>query len=269
MTFILDQIIAHKRRELAVKKQALPLEVLQQMPACTRPCYSLKQALLQPASSGIIAEHKRKSPSKGYFASALPLEQIVAGYAQYGAAAMSILTDMTFFGGASEDLLVARAQTSIPLLRKDFIIDAYQVYEARAMGADVILLIAECLEKHEIQSLSALAHELGMEVLMEVHSREQLDKLSSHIDLVGINNRDLRTFEVHLDRSFELVREISPAIPVVAESGIHHPQIIAALREAGCKGFLIGERFMHQPDPVSAFREFMQQLSQNPTHAHT
>jgi indole-3-glycerol phosphate synthase len=268
MTYILDQIIAHKRREVAVKKQAIPLEMLQQLPAFIRPCYSLKQALLQPGSTGIIAEHKRKSPSKGYFVSTLTLEQIITGYLQHGAAAMSILTDMTFFGGAAEDLLMARANAAIPLLRKDFIMDAYQVYEAKAMGADVILLIAECLEKDEIQSLSALAHELGMEVLMEVHSHEQLHKLSSNIDLVGINNRDLRTFEVHLDRSFTLVREISPAIPVIAESGIHSPQIIAALREAGCKGFLIGERFMHQPDPVIAFREFMQQLSQNPSHAH-
>ncbi|SFV33967.1 indole-3-glycerol phosphate synthase TrpC [Thermoflavifilum thermophilum] len=267
MAFILDTIIAHKHRELAIKQQAFPLAVLQQIPAFKRTCFSLKQALLRPFSSGIIAEHKRKSPSKGYFASTRTLEQIVTGYAQHGAAALSILTDMTFFGGSGEDLMMARAQVSIPLLRKDFIIDPYQVYEAKALGADVILLIAECLDKKTIQSLSALAHELGLEVLMEVHSREQLDKWCADVDLIGINNRDLRTFEVDLNRSFELVQCAPPGTPVIAESGIHDPQIIASLRQAGCKGFLIGERFMHQPDPVQAFQSFILQLQQTATHA--
>lgn len=268
MNFILDQIVAHKRGELAVKKQAFPIRVLQQMPAFSRACLSLKQALLQPTSSGIIAEHKRKSPSKGYFASTLPLEQIITGYVAHGAAALSVLTDMAFFGGSPEDLLMARAHAPIPVLRKDFIVDPYQVYEAKAMGADVILLIAECLDHESIRSLSALAHELGLEVLMEVHSREQLNKLSPHIDLVGINNRDLKTFHVHLDRSFELVSQVPAGIPVIAESGIHNPHTITSLREAGCKGFLIGERFMHQPDPVQAFQDFMAQLKQTVPDAH-
>ncbi|MCL6523198.1 MAG: indole-3-glycerol phosphate synthase TrpC [Thermoflavifilum sp.] len=267
MASILPRIVAQKRIEIARKKLALPLEVIQRMPFMSRQGLSLRKALLSPGASGIIAEHKRKSPSKGFFASTLSLEEIVAGYAHEGATGLSILTDVHFFGGTLEDLLAARNCASLPILRKDFIVDPYQLYEAKAFGADVVLLIAECLQAEEVKKLSQLAHKLGMEVLMEIHHREQLDKLCDEIDMVGINNRDLNTFQVDVNRSFELVSLVPPEKPVIAESGIHDPQLITALREAGCKGFLIGERFMHQPNPVQAFQHFTTQLKNLSTHA--
>ncbi|RYY69558.1 MAG: indole-3-glycerol phosphate synthase TrpC [Chitinophagaceae bacterium] len=256
---ILDTIIANKIKEVTTSKAAVPERELQQFLSFRRPCLSLKQNLLRENSTGIIAEFKRKSPSKGFINQYANAEKITKEYSNHGASGLSVLTDAPFFGGSAEDLIAARVN-DIPILRKDFVIDAYQLTEAKAWGADVILLIAACLSKKEVKDLAGFAHQLGMEVLLELHEADELGHICNDIDLVGINNRNLKTFEVDIQQSILLSKAIPAGKLKVAESGITHPATIAEFRSAGYKGFLIGEHFMKEKDPGIAFQDFVRKL---------
>ena len=254
-TDILAEIIATKRRELQFEKRR-----------------SLKQALLA-SETGIIAEFKRKSPSKGWIHADARPEAVVPAYAAAGAAALSILTDETYFGGTLEFIRRVRPLVDLPILRKDFIIDPVQLVEARQAGADAVLLIAACLSREDCAALTAEAHRLGLEVLLEIHSPEELDYITPDIDVVGVNNRHLGSFVTDVRASFELaprleeIRRSSRRMtegesrPVlISESGISDPGTVKKLREAGFRGFLMGETFMKQPDPGAALAEFIQAL---------
>jgi indole-3-glycerol phosphate synthase len=255
---ILEQIIAAKQKEVAQKKIDKPIERLTQRPYFKEACFSMKKALRKENSSGIIAEHKRKSPSLGWIKEDANVLDITKGYAEAGAAALSILTDETFFGGTNFDLLNSRKAVHIPILRKDFVIDEYQLFEAKSIGADVVLLIAECLSVKQVKDLSAMAHNLGLEVLLELHSAAQLDKICDTIDCVGVNNRNLKTFEVNIETSVILSALLPSSVVKVAESGISSPETMAYLRNYDFQGFLIGEAFMKTENPAQALKNFLQ-----------
>lgn len=257
---ILEKIIAHKREEVAKRKSLYPVKLLEQSIYYETPTVSMRKYLRRPDKSGIIAEFKRRSPSKGDINMYASVERVTIGYMQAGASALSVLTDEHFFGGKHEDLTEARRNNFCPILRKDFVIDEYQVIEARSIGADVILLIAECLDAKEVKHLSALAHELGMEVLLEIHHPEQLDKMSTDIDLVGVNNRDLTTFVVDIQHSVDAYSAIPSGVVAISESGISDPRHIVELKEVGYEGFLIGEYFMQNDDPAQQAREFIERI---------
>jgi indole-3-glycerol phosphate synthase len=256
---ILDKIILHKTGEVQAAKAAVPEAELRNSVLFGRKTLSLKSFLLDETRTGIIAEFKRKSPSKGMFnAGALP-EVITTAYAQNGASGLSVLTDQHFFGGSKDDLARARIN-EIPVLRKDFIIDPYQIVESKAMGADVILLIAACLTPGEVKALATSAKELGLEVLLEIHNEEELEHICDEVDIVGVNNRDLKTFTVDINLSIRLSDKIPPDKLKISESGISDVNSILQLKEYGFKGFLIGETFMKEKDPAIAFARFVQQL---------
>ncbi len=253
---ILERIVEDKRIEVDFKKLVLPEDYLRKSPMILRETYSLKQSLKD--GSGIIAEFKRRSPSKQLINQKSSLTEVVTGYQAAGASGISVLTDTKYFGGALDDLLQARASVRIPVLRKDFMIDPYQLFEAKAFGADVILLIAAVLSPKQVEKLSQLAHDLGLEVLMEVHNEEELKKNDlSHIDLVGVNNRNLKTFEVSLETSKHLSEIIPGDKMAVSESGISDPGAIRELRDYGFKGFLIGENFMKTENPGAEAEKFI------------
>jgi indole-3-glycerol phosphate synthase len=256
---ILDKIIAHKKIEVAVAKAAVSLQQLQQSPNFGRPVFSMKQFLLDDTKTGIIAEFKRKSPSKGIINDQVTVEEVTAAYTLHGASALSVLTDENFFGGSKEDLIKARVN-NIPILRKDFIVDAYQIAEARAMGADVILLIAACLSPLQVKELAAYANCLQLEVLLELHTEEELNHICDETTIVGINNRDLKTFSVDINRSIALSKKIPAGKIKIAESGINNIETIRTFKNEGYHGFLIGENFMKEPDPTIAFAQFVKQL---------
>lgn len=259
---ILEAIIERKKVEVEERKAATPLEVLRQSELYARPVVSLKQFLLDENKTGIIAEFKRRSPSKGSINEKADVVEVTTAYTTNGASALSVLTDEYFFGGSTEDLLKARVN-EIPILRKDFIIDEYQIEEARAMGADVILLIAACLTPAQVQRLAAYAKQLGLEVLLELHAEEELQHVCEETDIVGINNRDLKTFKVDIERSLRMAEQIPSDKIKVAESGISTVENILLFRKHGFKGFLIGENFMKEPEPSIAFAAFVQQLKQH------
>ena len=259
MMNILDKIIDHKREEVARKKQQTPSSALEKAAFFSRQPLSMKQFVVDPARTGIIAEFKRKSPSKGVINGEADVVEVTRSYAAHGASCLSILTDHSFFGGTAMDVHHARVN-EIPILRKDFIIDEYQVLEAKAMGADVILLIAACLEPATVKQLAIFARNLGLEVLLEIHNEEELVHICDETELVGVNNRDLKTFTVDIQRSIALSKKIPAGKITVAESGISKVETILHMKEAGFKGFLIGENFMKEKDPGAAFGEFVQQL---------
>lgn len=258
---VLDNIVANKVLEVTERKRVQPLALLEQAIAQQAPPRSLTQSLRHPQKSGIIAEFKRKSPSKGEIHPGASVQEITAGYVAAGASGLSVLTDTVYFGGSEKDLREARAINDIPILRKDFMVDPYQVVEARAMGADVILLIAACLEKEALRSLAALAHSLGMEVLMEVHTREELDHWNEHVDMIGVNNRNLKTMHVDVQTSFDLYEAIPSEVLAISESGIDDPALVVSLRQLGYQGFLMGEFFMKQPVPALACAEFTKEMN--------
>lgn len=259
---ILEKIVAHKRKEVAEQASLYPAKLLEKSPYFETPCVSLQQYLRRPDKSGIIAEIKRKSPSKGAINPYVSVERTSIGYMQAGASALSILTDKEYFGGKNEDLTLARQMNYCPILRKDFTIDEYQIVEARSIGADAILLIAAVLEPAEIQQLAAFAKSLGLEVLMEVHNREELERsLTDDIDLLGVNNRNLKDFSVDLNTSVSLAPVIPNRCTKVAESGIHQPEDLLMLKQAGFQGFLIGERFMKTASPEKACAQFIQRCN--------
>jgi indole-3-glycerol phosphate synthase len=257
---ILEKIIADKYREVADKSSVLPIKLLEQSIYFEGKVVSMKKYVTNPEKSGIIAEFKRKSPSKGMINGSASIEQVSIGYMQAGASALSILTDKEYFGGSNDDLKIARRYNFCPILRKDFVVDEYQIIEAKSIGADCILLIAAALEPGKLKSLAAFAKSLGLEVLLEVHDGEELDRcLNDHVDLVGINNRNLKTFEVSLDTSLNLINKIPSNFVKISESGISDPNTMIELKKAGFDGFLIGENFMKSARPEQAAYNFIKE----------
>lgn len=258
---ILDKIVAQKRKEIVEKKELYPTPLLEKSTFFNSQTVSLSQYVKREDKSGIIAEFKRKSPSKPAINLYANAEEVTIGYMQAGASALSVLTDTTFFGGKSEDLTAARKYNFCPILRKDFVIDEYQVIEARSIGADAILLISEILTKEEVKQLSSLAHSLGMEVLLELHSESQLDKYADGIQLIGVNNRDLDTFKTDVNFSKKLIHQLPKEATKISESGIKDAGVVRELKAAGYDGFLIGERFMNCANPGDACKSFIQDIS--------
>jgi indole-3-glycerol phosphate synthase len=257
---ILDRIIADKKTEIEIKKTIIPISQLEQSVLFDRPQNSLKERLCK-SQSGVIAEHKRRSPSKAVINQSLNVQDVAKGYEQAGVCGMSVLTDTRYFGGNLDDLLLARASCEIPLLRKDFIIDTYQILEAKAYGADVILLIAAVLTQQQIKDLSLRAKELNLEVLLEVHNEAELYKaLMPSLDMIGVNNRNLKTFKVDLKNSQNLSNIIPDDFVKVSESGISSVEAINDLKHYGYHGFLIGENFMKSENPGQSAKDFIEIL---------
>ncbi|MGB7787074.1 MAG: indole-3-glycerol phosphate synthase TrpC [Salinimicrobium sp.] len=257
---ILDKIAAHKREEVAERKEEMPLEILKSLPLFGRKSLSLSENL-RKSPAGIIAEFKRRSPSHPNLNLEADVEQVTSAYEKAGAAGISVLTDEEFFGGSEDDLILARETVKIPILRKDFMIDEYQIYEAKALGADVILLIAALLSPKQIKAFSETAKKLGLEVLLEVHNEEELENaLFETIDMIGVNNRNLKTFEVDLNTSKNLAEKIPSQYVKVSESGISKISSILELQKCGFQGFLIGGNFMGTKDPAKSASEFFEQL---------
>lgn len=255
---ILETIIAQKKIEISEQKKAgLPASIR----ATTSPALSLKAALMQ-SSTGIIAEFKRKSPSKGWIFPDATIETITKGYEANGATGLSILTDESFFGGSIADLKHARTAVKIPILRKDFIIDPFQIDVAKAIGANAILLIAAALTKENCLQLAKKAHDIGLEVLLEIHEEAELEYIHSQVDIVGINNRNLKTFVTDVETSFRLGEKIPDNYVKISESGIGDPQTVKELRAAGFLGFLMGETFMKNEQPDKALAQFIASLQQ-------
>ena len=261
MSSILERIVADKHLEVTLRKQLIPVKQLEQSVLFERKSPSLSKRLKQSAS-GLITEHKRRSPSKDCINQNLNIQDVAKGYENAGACGMSVLTDMKYFGGSLEDLLTARASCELPLLRKEFIIDPYQIIEAKAYGADVILLIATVLSRKEIEHYSILAQELGMEVLLEVNNQEELYKsIMPSLNMVGVNNRNLKTFKVNLEISKTLSALIPDEFVKISESGIRSVSDIKSLQPYGYKGFLIGENFMKTEKPGAAAADFINLLN--------
>ena len=256
MKDILSEIIANKRFEVDLQKQAISIEQLQEGISEVPTSRSMKQALASSAS-GIIAEFKRRSPSKGWIKEEACPEEIVPSYAAAGASALSILTDEKFFGGSLKDIRTARPLVEIPILRKDFIIDEYQLYQAKIVGADAVLLIAAALEPEKCNELAEKAHELGLSFLHHKCGYKNKDK---KIDMVGINNRNLGTFFTDVENSFRLAGQLPQDAVLVSESGISDPEIVNRLRAAGFRGFLIGETFMKTQQPGETLQNFLQAI---------
>ena len=258
---ILEKIVAAKRKEIEKFKPLSSIERFEKEGFFWQiRNRSLVQSLLLPGSTGIIAEFKRKSPSKGWFKTKeLEVEPVVAAYNKK-AAGISVLTDGEFFGGDMDDLIQTKVITDIPVLRKDFIIDKWQIAEAKAFGADVILLIAACLSAKEVRELAAYTKSIGLESILEVHNQEELNHICDEVDMIGVNNRNLKTFEVDINTSLELINKIPAGKPAIAESGISSIDSMVTLRQAGFKGFLIGENFMKEEHPGKAFEEFINNL---------
>lgn len=260
---ILDKIIEHKYREVAERKSLYPVKLLEQSIYFSSPTVSLKKYVQRKDKSGIIAEIKRKSPSKGIINASVSIERTSIGYMQAGASALSILTDKEFFGGSSNDLTVARKFNFCPILRKDFVVDEYQIVEAKSIGADAILLIAAALPSKRLSELALFAKSLGLEILMEVHTAEELSaNKDAQVDLIGVNNRDLKTFTLSLDVSKKLASLMPKGKVLVSESGIDSPSDIIELRKFGYEGFLMGQSFMQHSRPEQAAKDFIRELNQ-------
>lgn len=258
---ILEKIIAYKKQEVVERQGLFPAKLLEQSIYFNGTPVSLRKYLQREDKSGIIAEFKRQSPSKGMINKHAPVERTTIGYMQAGASALSVLTDTEFFAGKNEDLTTTRKFNFCPVLRKDFIIDEYQIIEAKSIGADAILLIAAALEPQKLKELAAFAKSLGLEVLMEVHNKEELEQsLNEHLAVVGVNNRDLKTFEVSTDTSKALSSSIPDDFVKISESGISDPATIMDLKSYGFQGFLIGETFMRSSRPEKAAATFIEHL---------
>jgi indole-3-glycerol phosphate synthase len=262
---ILEEIIADKRLEVAQRKARTTIQSLENSIFFGRQTLSLKESLLNPERTGIIAEHKRKSPSKGVINQQVTVEQVTTGYALGGASALSVLTDEKYFDGSDEHLTRARlANPDTPILRKDFVIDEYQLVEAKSLGADIILLIAANLTPNQCKELAWTAKNLTLEVLLEVHDLDELQRfVNPYVDVVGVNNRDLKAMKTNVDTSRELSSQIPKEFLKISESGIHQPDVLLDLKQNyGYNGFLIGEYFMQQSDPGTAFARFVDDIRQ-------
>jgi indole-3-glycerol phosphate synthase len=258
-TNILAKIVDHKKIEVAERKGQLSVAQLEAMPLFTSQSRSLKSNLMNPALTGIIAEFKRQSPSKGVINDTASVADVSNAYTQFGAAGISVLTDSTFFGGTIDDLSVA-VKNPIPVLRKEFIIDEFQLIEAKAFGASVILLIAACLNPSSTNALAKFAKSLGLEVLLEIHDKDELGHISEAVDFVGINNRSLKSFEVNIEHSLQLKNQLPKNLLSIAESGIYSVETFKLLKKEGFDGFLMGEYFMKQAHPAAAFEAFVKSI---------
>lgn len=259
---ILEKIVSTKKEEVASAKRLFPQSALLDSPLYHAPKHSIRDVISSGKTTGVITEFKRRSPSKGWINEHADAVRVATGYADHGAAAVSVLTDTVYFGGKLEDLAQVRRSISIPILRKDFTIDAYQLHEAKAYGADIILLIAAVLSPAQVKELTQEAHAIGLEVLLELHEESELHHLCAETDLVGINNRNLRNFEVDIEHSIRMQAQLPEHIIRVAESGIHSPAVAASLLSSGFHSLLMGEYFMKQSDPAMAFATFVKQLKQ-------
>lgn len=258
---ILDKIVLDKRKEVDLKKSIIPVSQLEQSALFNRKKISVVENM-NTSKYGIIAEHKRRSPSKSVINQSFTVEEVTQGYEKAGVAGISVLTDGKYFGGSLDDLLLARSSVNTPLLRKEFVIDEYQILEAKAHGADFILLIAAILTQGEIKQLSEFAHRIDLEVLLEVHNEEELQKsIMPSLDLIGVNNRNLKTFDVSLDTSKALAEKIPNEFIKVSESGISSVAAIQELEPYGYKGFLIGENFMKTDNAGASAQEFIKELN--------
>jgi indole-3-glycerol phosphate synthase len=257
---ILEQIIRHKRKELQLKKRAQPIERIMNSPLMERPVNSFTDSIRDKHKSGIIAEFKRRSPTAGVINAETDVTEVTSGYTTHGASALSVLTDEDFFGGSSYDLGLARNNKDIPLLRKDFIIDEYQVAESKALGADVILLIAAALQPEEVKQLTQFAHSLGLQVILEIHTQQELDRFCPAIDAVGVNNRNLKTFTTDIQQSVNLYPHLPAEVVKLSESGIKTPADAQRLLQTGFDGLLIGSLFMRESAPHLAFADFIKGL---------
>lgn len=257
---ILSTIIANKAFEVSFQKRSISLEDIQNRITDITPKYSMRKAL-EESSSGIIAEFKRRSPSKDWIKQNAEVTEIVPAYEKAGASALSILTDEDFFGGTLRDIRTVRPFVKLPIIRKDFIIDEYQLYQARIVGADAVLLIAAALQKDICRELTEKAHQLGLEVLLELHSENELDYITPEVDMIGINNRNLGSFHTSVDNSFRLAELLPKDRVLVSESGISDPETIKKLRETGFRGFLVGETFMKTESPGETLAKFIHKLN--------
>jgi len=255
-TNILAKIVDHKKIEVAERKTQMSIAQLEAMPLFKTQGHSLKSNLMHPALTGIIAEFKRQSPSKGVINDTASVAEVANAYTQFGAAGISVLTDKVFFGGTLDDLSIA-VKNPIPVLRKEFIIDEFQLIEAKAYGASVILLIAACLNPSATNALARFAKSLGLEVLLEIHDATELEHISDAVDFVGINNRSLKSFEVNIEHSLALKNQLPKGILSIAESGIYSLETFKLLKKEGFDGFLMGEYFMKQANPAEAFEAFV------------
>ena len=262
MSDILKEIILHKREEVEAAKAKRPLSDIMALLPDLPPTRSLKASLLNHPEGGIISEFKRRSPSKGWIRQDARVEDVIPAYEKAGAAALSILTDLNFFGGHLNDILVARPLSSLPILRKDFVIDAYQLFEARAAGADACLLIASVLDAAACHHLAAVAHDVGLEVLLEIHEEKELEAFSPYVDIIGVNNRNLHLFQTDPGQSVKLFPLLPKEAVPISESGLLKPSIAAQLSSVGYKGFLIGEAFMKEAQPGEALALYRQELQQ-------
>jgi indole-3-glycerol phosphate synthase len=257
---ILEKIIIDKKRDIQLKKSIFSVKDLEKLPLFNRQTQSLKLNL-KNSLTGIIAEHKRRSPSKIKINYSHHIEDVIKGYTQAGVCGISVLTDAKYFGGSTDDLIFARACTNLPLLRKDFVVDTYQILEAKAFGADIILLIAAVLSKNEIRELSTFAKSLGLEVLLEAHDEAELNKaIMPSLDMIGVNNRNLKTFEVSLENSKKLANLIPDDFIKISESGISHVEAIQSLQKYGFQGFLMGEHFMRSKNIYEETQTFINQI---------
>jgi indole-3-glycerol phosphate synthase len=258
---ILNEIIARKKTEVERQKERMPVAELEKLPLFKARGYSLKRFLVDSSRNGIIAEFKRCSPSKGNINIKANVARVTEAYAGNQASGVSILTDTFYFGGSIDDMIAARIN-EVPILRKEFIVDEYQVIESKAYGADVILLIAAVLTPEEVVTLSSLAHQLGLEVILEIHNEKELGHIAERTDIIGVNNRDLDTFEVSLEHSKHLAHLIPPQKLKISESGINTVNDILQLKQLGYHGFLIGEQFMRETDPGLAYMKFAASLNE-------
>ena len=256
---ILDTILKHKQQEVEERSKLVPVNLLEKSIFFDSSTVSLKKSVCE--KSGIIAEIKRKSPSKGVINPNVSVAEIARGYFSAGVSGISVLTDSQFFGGSNEDLMIARKNAACSILRKDFIISEYQIIEAKSIGADAILLIAAALPPESIKALTKFAHSLKLEVLMEVHDEyELLSNQAAEVDLIGVNNRNLKTFEVNVQTSIKLSSAIQGSQVKVSESGIDSPDTILELKRNGFQGFLIGQKFMEESEPGKACTDFINNL---------
>lgn len=265
---ILEKIVADKKVEVEERKKTTTVRELEQMPFFNAARKSMVHSLTKDGASGIITEFKRRSPSKGLINGESNVIDVTSGYCQYGASGISILTDEKYFGGSNEDVIRARPKVECPILRKEFIVDEFQIVEARGIGADVILLIAACLSPDDVKRLASFAKSVGLEVLLELHDEDELNHITADVDMIGVNNRSLKTFVVDINQSkllCDLIRQHCSSLGfdeklLIAESGISAVETVLDLKRSGFHGFLMGENFMKEKDPAIAFASFVQHL---------
>ncbi|HJB84875.1 MAG TPA: indole-3-glycerol phosphate synthase TrpC [Candidatus Alistipes merdigallinarum] len=260
MKDILQEIVATKRAEVDRRKRETDLQALYRQAETPHTVHSLREALLS-SSTGIISEFKRRSPSKGWINREADVQRVVRAYQQAGATALSVLTDTPYFGGTDDDLRAARQVCTLPILRKDFTIDEFQLVESRALGADAVLLIAAALTREQCRRFAETAHQLELEVLLEIHDQSELDYYSEYVDILGVNNRNLGSFHTDVTNSFRLIEQMPQEATPISESGISNPDTVKKLRAIGFKGFLIGENFMKTEAPGDSLKNFINALN--------